>query len=225
LFKISVKFIRHIAEHIIPTPTHGRYLVLPGASSDAPLLLGFHGYGETAEDELRRLQTIPGIDRWAVVSIQGLHQFYRRSTNEVVASWMTRQNRELAIGDNIVYVQSVVNTLSQDSPTTLVLTGFSQGVATAFRAAASLKQPVTAVIACGGDIPPELEPNALARIPRVLIGRGVRDEWYTSEKQAADEERLRSAGVPVQSVVVNAGHEWTAEFSEISSQFLGSTLQ
>jgi len=58
----------------------------------------------------------------------------------------------------------------------------------------------------------------------VLIGRGVRDEWYTSEKQAADEERLRAAGVAVQSVVVNASHEWTAEFSEISSQFLGSTL-
>jgi predicted esterase len=220
-----VKFIRHIAEHIIPTPTHGRYLVSPGASSDAPLLLGFHGYGETAEDELRRLQTIPGIDCWAVVSIQGLHQFYRRSTNEVVASWMTRQNRELANGDNIVYVQSVVNTLSQDSSATLVLTGFSQGVAMAFRAAASLKQPVTAVIACGGDIPPELEPNALARIPSVLIGRGVRDEWYTSEKQAADEERLRAAGVALQSVVINAGHEWTAEFSEISSRFLGSTLQ
>jgi predicted esterase len=219
-----VKFRRDITEHTIPTPTHGRYLVSPGAASDAPLLLGFHGYGETAEDELRRLQTIPGIDRWAVVSIQGLHQFYRRSTNEVVASWMTRQNREQAISDNIVYVRNVVNALSQKSPATLVLTGFSQGVAMAFRAATGLNQPITAVIACGGDIPPELEPNALARIPNVLIGRGVRDEWYTSEKQAADEERLRAAGVAVQSVVMNAGHEWTAEFSEISSQFLGSTL-
>ena len=188
------------------------------------MLLGFHGYGETAEDELRRLRMIPGIDHWAVVSIQGLHQFYRRSTNEVVANWMTRQHRELAIADNIVYVQNVVNTLSQSPPATLVLTGFSQGVAMAFRAAARLNQPVTAVIACGGDIPPELAPNALARIPTVLIGRGVRDEWYTSEKQAADEERLRAAGVAVQSVVINASHEWTAEFSEISSQFLWSTL-
>jgi predicted esterase len=204
--------------------THGRYLVWRSAASNAPTLLGFHGYGETAEDELRRLQTIPGIDDWAVVSIQGLHQFYRRSTNEVVASWMTRQNRELAIADNIVYVQNVVNTLSDGSPATLVLSGFSQGVAMAFRAAAALNQPVAAVIACGGDIPPELEPNALARIPAVLIGRGVRDEWYTSEKQAADEERLRAAGVAAQSVVVNASHEWTAEFSAISSQFLGRTL-
>jgi predicted esterase len=213
-----------MTEHTIAAPTHGRYIVWPGTASDAPILLGFHGYGETAEDELRRVQAIPGIDHWAVVSIQGLHHFYRRRTNEVVASWMTRQNRELAIADNLVYVQNVVNTLLQDSPATLVLTGFSQGVAMAFRAAAGLNQPVTAVIACGGDIPPELEPNALARIPAVLIGRGVRDEWYTSEKQAADEERLRAAGVAVQSVVVNASHEWTAEFSEISSRFLGSTL-
>ena len=218
-----MKSLRHITEHTIATQTHGRYIIWPGAASDAPMIVGFHGYGETAEDELRRLQTIPGLDHWAVVSIQGLHQFYRRSTDEVVASWMTRQNRELAIADNIAYVQNVVNTLSQDSPSTLVLSGFSQGVAMAFRAAAGLNQPVTAIIACGGDIPPELEPNALARIPTVLIGRGVRDEWYTSEKQAADEERLRAAGVAVQSVVVNASHEWTAEFSEISSKFLGST--
>src|SRR5262245_4509193 len=219
-----MKSLRHLTEHTIATQTHGRYVIWPGAASDAPIILGFHGYGETAEDELRRLQTIPGIDHWAVVSIQGLHQFYRRSTDEVVASWMTRQNRELAIADNIVYVQNVVNTLSQDSPSPLVLSGLSQGVAMAFRAAAGLNQPVTAVIACGGDIPPELEPNALARIPTVLIGRGVRDEWYTSEKQAADEERLRAAGVAVHSVVVNGSHEWTGEFSEISSKFLGSTL-
>jgi predicted esterase len=219
-----MKFTRHVTEHTIETTTHGRYLFLPGSTSGAPLLLGFHGYGETADDELRRLQTIPGIDHWALASIQGLHQFYRRSTNEVVASWMTRQNRDLAITDNVVYVQNVVNTLSGSPWAALVLTGFSQGVAMAFRAAVRLSQPVSAVIVCGGDIPPELEPNDLARIPAVLIGRGVRDEWYTAEKQAADEERLRAAGVAVQSLVATAGHEWTADFSEISSRFLDSAL-
>jgi predicted esterase len=207
-------------EHTIETPTHGRYLVLRAPTARAPVLLGFHGYGETADDELRRLQTIPGINEWTVASIQGLHQFYRRRTNEVVANWMTRQNRELAIADNIIYVQNVVNAVLQESTAALVATGFSQGVAMAFRAAARLKQPVKGVIACGGDIPPELEPTALARISTALIIRGVRDEWYTSEKQAADEERLRVAGVAVQSVVVDAGHDWTAECSDLASQFL-----
>jgi predicted esterase len=219
-----VKFKRDTTEHTITAATHGRYLVSPGAAADAPMLLGFHGYGETAEDQLHRLRAIPGIDDWAVVSVQGLHQFYRRRTNEIVASWMTRQNRELAIADNTAYVQSVVNALRPGSPATLVLTGFSQGVAMAFRAASGLSQTVTAVIACGGDIPPELALNALARIPTVLIGRGIRDEWYTAEKQTADEERLRAAGTAVQSLVIEAGHEWTAGFSEIASRFLQDAL-
>src|SRR5207247_8768024 len=110
-----MKSIGDITAHTIATPMHGRYLVLPGAASDAPMLLGFHGYGETAEDEFRRLQTIPGIDHWAAASIQGLHQFYRRSTNEVVASWMTRPNRNLAIADNIDYVANARNPTSQYS--------------------------------------------------------------------------------------------------------------
>src|ERR1700733_6191418 len=139
---------RSAVEHTIPTGTHGRYLVSPGTPG-SPLLVGFHGYGETAEDEMARLQTIPGIDRWTVASIQGLHQFYRRRTNEVVASWMTRQNRELAIADNMAYVSSVVGRLSEDS-STVVLTGFSQGVAMAFRAAAALSPPVAGLIASGG---------------------------------------------------------------------------
>jgi len=220
-----VKSIRQVTEHSIAAQTHGRYLVWLGEASTAPMLIGFHGYGETAEDELRRLQAIPGIAHWTAVSIQGLHHFYRRRTNEVVASWMTRQNRELAIADNIIYVQNVVNSLCHDSAVPLILTGFSQGVAMAFRAAGALKQHVTAVIACGGDIPPEVEPNGLARIPTVLIGRGVRDEWYTPEKHTADAERLRAAGVVVQSVVIDTGHEWTAEFSEISSRFIVGALR
>src|SRR6059036_125282 len=95
-------------ERTIETITHGRYLISPGSGPDAPLHAGFHGYGETAEDEMNRLRGIPRIDQWTVVSIEGLHQFYRRRTNEVVSSWMTLRNRELAIADNTAYVSSVV---------------------------------------------------------------------------------------------------------------------
>jgi len=211
---------RKTIEHTIATETHGRYLVSIASTTDGPLLVGFHGYGETAEEELTRLHAIPQIEDWTVVSIQGLHQFYRRRTDEIVANWMTRQNRELAIADNIAYVTKIVNHLLERRPAPLVFTGFSQGVAMAFRAASALTIPVAGVIACGGDVPPELDPRALGRIPSVLIGRGVRHEWYTSEKQTADEDRLRTAGVRLQTAVLDAGHEWTIEFSEICSEFL-----
>lgn len=209
-----------MSEYTIATGTHGRYLVLPGTSPGAPLLVGFHGYGETAEEEMARLQTIPGIDRWTVASVQGLHQFYRRRTNEIVASWMTRQNRELLIADNIAYVLRVLSRLSAEPPSAVVLTGFSQGVAMAFRAAAALSPAVAGVIACGGDVPPELDAHGLARIPAALIGQGARDEWYSSEKRTSDETRLCTAGVTVHSIVLDAAHEWTTEFSETCARFL-----
>jgi predicted esterase len=214
--------MRTSTEHTISTQTHGRYLVSPGPDAHAPLLIGFHGYGETAEEELARLRTIPGIDGWTLVSVQGLHQFYRRRTNEVVASWMTRQNRELSIQDNAAYVANVVRLISGESSEgrTVVFTGFSQGVAMAFRAAAFPAVHVAGVIACGGDVPPELDAQQLRRFRVALLGRGSRDTWYTAEKLESDEHRLRAAGVPVRSVVLDAEHEWTPAFSEICGEVL-----
>ena len=92
-------------ERSIPVTAHGRYLVaMPsraaGPLSKAALLVGFHGYAEDAEIHLERLQSIPDSDRWLVVSVQALHRFYRGRSRDVVASWMTRQNRELAVADN-----------------------------------------------------------------------------------------------------------------------------
>ena len=63
--------------------------------------MGFHGYAEGADIQLERLQAIPGSGRWLLVSIQGLHRFYQSRTRDVVASWMTRQDRELAMADNL----------------------------------------------------------------------------------------------------------------------------
>src|SRR5690242_18422272 len=119
-------------EYSIEVTTHGRYL-LDGSGAGKSMLVGFHGYGESAEMELNRLRSVPGSDRWIVLAIQGLHRFYRRRSDEVVASWMTRQDRELAIQDNCSYVAKVVDTVTKQCDATgpLVLSGFSQGVAMA----------------------------------------------------------------------------------------------
>jgi predicted esterase len=211
------------SEYSIEVTTHGRYLV-DAAGPGKPLLVGFHGYGETAELELNRLRSVSGSDRWSVLAIQGLHRFYRRSNDEVVASWMTRQNRELAIQDNCSYVARVVDTVTKQYGASgpLVLSGFSQGVPMAFRAAATIGGRVSGVMALGGDVPPEIEPSVLGRIPAVLIGSGSKDEWYTSAKVAADELRLRSAGVNLQVCSFDGGHEWTPAFAEAASRFLHS---
>lgn len=208
-------------ERTIVATTHGRYLIRaprPGL----PMLVGFHGYAESAETDLARLQSIEGSDRWIVVAVQGLHRFYRGRSSDVVAGWMTTQNRELAIEDNKIYTSKVIEAVSQEwTPASgLVLSGFSQGVAMAFRAATNCNRSVSGVISLAGDVPPELDARALSRIPAVLIGRGTRDEWYTERKAEADERRLREAGVDVQMVVFDGAHEWTPEFAKAAGRCL-----
>jgi predicted esterase len=198
--------------HTIPASVHGRYVVRQGPAEN--LLIGFHGYGENAEVHMAELQQIPGFERWTIVAVQALHPFYMHRTGAIVASWMTSQDRELAIEDNRAYVRSVVDQFPQ--PRQLVFLGFSQGVAMAYRAAQG--SAATGVIALGGEIPPEVVASQ-ARMPPVLIGRGTREQWYTEEKLQKDVSFL-SAITTVTTCVYEGGHEWTAEFRAAAGEFL-----
>jgi predicted esterase len=214
-------------ERIAVATVHGRYLVIPPSiAGPAPLLVGFHGYGEDAEAQLERLGAIPETRRWICVSIQALHRFYDRRTNRVVASWMTRQDRELAIADNIAYVTTCLDAVAAEWPTIPIVTfaGFSQGVAMAFRAAANAGGRVANVIAVGGDVPPELTPEALTRVSAILIARGSSDDLYPKEKFTEDERRLRSCSPTVTTLEFNAGHQWPSELTPAVSDFLRQRL-
>jgi predicted esterase len=212
-----------VIERTIATTTHGRYLVAPPkAKGPAPLLIGFHGYAEGADAQLERMRAIPGADTWRVVAIQGLHRFYQRRSGEVVASWMTRQDRELAIADNIAYVNAVVDAVTREwpDPPAIVYAGFSQGVAMTFRAAAASRRQIAGVITVGGDVPPELEAASLAGIPAALICRGARDAVYTTAKFDSDIGRLRAAGATVTALAFDGGHEWSEPVIHAAAAFL-----
>jgi predicted esterase len=222
----------------VDAPTHGRVLVRPPLSSPpgapatpvagagpstAPLLVGFHGYAENAERHLAQLERIPGCDAWRLAAVQGLHRFYAGRFEEVVASWMTRQDREQAIADNIAYVDRVVETIRRDHPfSALVFAGFSQGAAMAYRAALHGKARADGIVALGGDVPPDVHGVPGARFPPVLIGRGTRDTWYTDDKLRADVELLRSKGVAVRELVFEGGHEWTDAFRDAAAELLAA---
>jgi predicted esterase len=206
--------------HIIEARTHGRYLVrVPDVPAPWPTIVGFHGYGQNAERHLWSLEQIPGHERWLLVAVQALHPFYHRE-DFVVANWMTSQDRELAIAENVQYVGSVIDAVRRDYATRarLVFTGFSQGVAMAYRAAAHYK--ADAVIALGGDVPPDVAMPTPMRLPSVLIGRGTRDGFYTQQKYDNDVATLRRLSVPVESCVFDGAHEWTPDFYAASGKVL-----
>jgi predicted esterase len=206
----------------IETGTHGRVLLDGTAALPAPVLIGFHGYAENAQQHFEQLQRIPGVDAWWRVAVQGLHRFYATKTQEVIASWMTREDRELAIADNVAYVDRVTALLTarHGHPSRLVFLGFSQGVAMAFRAAVLGASRSDGVIALGGDVPPDLLSQPASRFPKVLLARGTADPWYTEDKLHADVEQLRSKGIKVEVATFDGGHEWTDGFRLAASLFL-----
>ena len=193
-----------IETHNIETKTHGRFLVKRGVSQR--LLVGFHGYAENAEKHLVELEKLE-LD-WTLVSVQALNRFYARGDELIVASWMTRQDRDDAIADNIEYVRRVVDAMAPYD--TLAFLGFSQGAAMAYRAAARIS--CSGVIALGGDLPPDVPSLAVP----VLIGRGEHDGWYTDEKLKKDLKSVPHANT----CVFDGGHEWSDDFRRAASEFL-----
>lgn len=211
-----------VAVRTIAARVHGRYLVEPAdRPGPAPLLVGFHGYGEHAERHLAELRRIPGSARWVRVAVQALHRHYSADRRHVVGSWMTRQDRALAIADNIAYVRDVVSRVRRDYATDgcVVYCGFSQGVAMAYRAARRAGHPCRGVIALAGDVPPELMEAPDGDWPPVLVGRGTTDAWYTEVKMAADLAFLERVA-PVTPVVFDGGHAWTDAIRAAAGRFL-----
>ena len=214
-------------EREIAAQVHGRYLLeKPAQAEGAPLVVGFHGYGENADRHLEELRRVPGAGQWVLCAVQALHPFYNR-TGDVIASWMTRLQRDAAILDNVRYAATVVAEVQRELPVSgrLVYLGFSQGAAMAYRAAAGSGHACQGVVVLGGDVPPELEDRDLGPFPPVLLGRGSSEEWYDAAKMEHDVERLRAKGDAVRPCVFEGGHEWTNDFRAAAGRFLEEVFQ
>jgi dienelactone hydrolase len=214
--------------HVIPAMTHGRILVRAARAGAARgLVVGFHGYKENAPAQMERLLTIPGAAAWTLVSVQALHRFYRGrtergGTEEVVASWMTREDREAAIADNVAYVDAALDAVPHDDSTRIVYAGFSQGVAMAFRAALRGRRRAAGVIAVGGDVPPELLSDREVRFPPLVLARGRRDDWFTQAKFDAEVASLTARHVTFRPFVYEGVHEWNEAVSSAAGEFLAA---
>lgn len=212
----------------IETPTHGRVVVRPSAGDPRATLVVFHGYAQGADEILSELITIPASSDWTIASVQALHRFYARRDERTVASWMTRQDRELAIADNIEYVNRAMKALVDADrvagrvPPPMFVLGFSQGVAMAHRAGLLGQHQVAGIIAIGGDVPPDCKDVSADRWPRVLVAAGDSDHWFTPDKVAADETFLRAHGVAHQILRYPAAHVITDDVRHAVAAFINS---
>jgi predicted esterase len=204
------------------TQVHGRYFVRPPQSETARYwLVGFHGQAQTADAFLEDLDRVPRGPDWLVASIQGLNRYYTGRTRAIVANWMTSQDRELVIADNVAWVETALDQIEREfgAPRAIVFAGFSQGVAMAYRAGMLGRRPCAAIIAAHADIPPELMKSARTW-PTVLIVTGTDDEWYPATRLEADLDFLQGRGADARKLIHDGGHQWADELAQAAGRLL-----
>ncbi len=102
----------------------------PRLANDVWIVL--HGYAQLANSFVREFEHLVD-DNTAVIAPEGFHRFYRKGFyGDVVASWMTKEDRLSDIFDYLNYLNNVAHQLTQPHQKVHIL-GFSQGVATACR--------------------------------------------------------------------------------------------
>lgn len=215
---VAPPLLRHALAQI-----HGRYFVRPAASGrSACWLVGFHGQAQTADAFMAALERVPHGAGWLLATVQGLNRYYAGRTRSVVANWMTSQDREVVIADNVRWVDAVLDALEGEfgPPRAVVFAGFSQGVAMAYRAGLLCRREAAAVIAGCGDVPPELMSGTMRSWPRILAATGTKDDWYTPARLEADMAFLRARRPDARSLVFDGGHEWSDALAQAAGGLL-----
>jgi predicted esterase len=177
-----------------------------------------HGYGQLASDFIARAHALDAPDR-LLVAPEALSRFYVDRTRPagegpptVGASWMTREDRDHEIMDQLSYLDAVYDHVMAriaEPPARVCALGFSQGVATVIRWLLGGRSRFDDVIAWAGSWPLEIDPArdrerlASVRLSAVFGARDALQPWVKSEETLA---RLAGAGLTVRVVEFSGGH-------------------
>ncbi len=146
-----------IRKEIIPTERSGRCFIYgKGLPSTRHIFMVLHGYGQLGSGIIRHFSSLDP-EEYLVIAPEGLSRFYINGLyGKVGASWMTKEDRELEIKDQISYLDRVsAQYLApyEDTGAKIHVLGFSQGVATLSRWLAHQKRRFDSVIFWAGTAP------------------------------------------------------------------------
>lgn len=177
-----------------------------------------HGYGQLAGEFIRYFGDLATEDS-LIVAPEALSRFYLVTPESaparerpVGATWMTREDRDCEISDYVEYLDALYDDVAasaMNDGASVAVIGFSQGCATATRWVAHGRVRPARLVLWGGLMPPETDlspgPSAL-HDARVTLVIGDRDHYVDAAMVAAEEVRLRTAGIPFDTIRFDGGH-------------------
>ncbi|MFN2602304.1 MAG: alpha/beta hydrolase [Gemmatimonadaceae bacterium] len=211
-------------EHHIQVRRTARYYTLgePG-SGTRDVWFVCHGYGQLAADFIKEFEAIADPTR-VIVAPEALSRYYsanepgfHSSESKVVASWMTREDREAEIDDYVAYLDAVydeiVSKVDRKNISVTVL-GFSQGGATANRWLTRGRSRAERLIMWGALIAGDADLNQAAtffRDVKLVIVIGKKDQ-FANEKMIEDYQRvLIEKRIPFDLFTFAGGHRMDRE--------------
>ena len=181
-------------EHKLIAQKTFRYQQIGELDKATHLLIVLHGYGQLAEFFIRKFNGVP--ENYLVIAPEGMHRFYLNGTSgRVGASWMTKEDRESDIRDNLIWLNQLLNELKAKKKfEKIILLGFSQGGATAARWYYSSKNEINHLILWASVFPPDLEKPENSNNSENYFVIGTEDEFYNSEAQKSEIEFYQKIG-------------------------------
>ena len=186
------------------------WVQVPKQKGPHPLLIVLHGFGQVAGQFIKVFEPLAqkGI---LVAAPQGAHQLYTNLKERRVGfSWLTKYESDQSVSDFVAYMGQFFKLLQEtcevDSQRVFML-GFSQGVSMAYRTWAHSSLPVRGVIACGGDLPPDIVEQLEGLPPiQILLVHGRQDEEVSPEKAQKALKHLRASGLKPELFDFEGGH-------------------
>ncbi|HRF79906.1 MAG TPA: hypothetical protein PL070_07440 [Flavobacteriales bacterium] len=195
-------------ERHIQVPRTARYHVLGDAASARAIWIVLHGYGQLARYFLNKFEGLS--DELLIVAPEGLNRFYIDEGHQRVgATWMTREDREHEIADQVEYLDRLVEELRVRNNAPLHVLGFSQGVATATRWSILGRSRIERLVLWAGNLPPEPTAAELRskwsniRIDLVL---GNTDPYAGEKELQIQQARLDAAAIQYHYHRFTGGH-------------------
>jgi predicted esterase len=176
-----------------------------------------HGYAQLANYFIKNFEVL-NDGKTLIVAPEGLNRFYWKGfSDRVVASWMTKEDRECDIHDyvnflNCVY-DDVISSLKNKNVRVNVL-GFSQGTATVCRWLANNKVKVDNLILWAGAFPEDMNFEAdkvVFDAMKIVAVIGNQDEFLTEEAIAMQLLFLNKHKISIELIRFQGKHEINKE--------------
>jgi len=204
-------------ERHITVKRTARYYVLGEESPDIDdVWFVCHGYGSLASEFIDEFDSI-AAPRRLIVAPEALNRYYISTAPEfhgpdskVGATWMTREDREVEIGDYVRYLDDLYTSImDRIGVARVTVLGFSQGGATANRWLSRGSSRVDRLVMWGSTLPADADLNEAAEFFRLVdltLVYGLRDQYASQGMIESYIETLNSHSIPHHVVTFDGGH-------------------